>query len=775
MYGKCVWKRVLRWSGAAVVCLAVGGAVPVGAQEAAAPARPPAAVESTPAAQQPAALEAAPAQQPAAPVAAPAPQPAAADLGPRPPAAVPAAVDLGPKALVEEIVVKGRRGPRTDSLEVREVRERGARDLGEALAAMPSVDKVRKGGIANDLVLRGMKKDDVVVTVDGAKVHGACPSRMDPPSFHLDYAEVDAVQVRRGPFDVSQAGGLAGAVDVRTRRGGAGAGTELNLEGGSAGMMAGSLTASYGTPAFDVLLGGAYKEGSPYLAGDGRNFTEFVPQLVGTTPNAARYADRSADQQAYRIGSGFARVGLAVAEGQRVELGYARQSAPRALYPYLKMDGVLDDTDRVTARWSADRLGPVAATVSGYYSRVAHDMTDELRCSGYANAAACTGARPRGWSMGTFARSTVWGGQAELRGGDADASVAWKAGADLYVRSWDNTTDRWMQAMGAYGSERQIPDVTVQGAGVYAEGRRSLGALGGRTRVTAGVRLDLARSEAGVDRSAVYRKYFPTADLSLTRDDLLVGGNVQLERDLGAGVSGWIGYGHGTRLPDPQERYLALTGMGANPDWLGRPDLEPVQSDEVDVGATWRARGVVVKAQAFHAWYANYINLADALPVAPFTGAARGRTYENVSARTFGGEVTGRIALPAKLFLGLGASFTRGINETANTSLPEIPPLKATGSLRWDDGRFFAEVEEIYAARQGFVDAALLETTTAAWWTTSLKAGAGFRGVKVFAMVQNLFDRMYVEHLSFQRDPFAAGLKVPEPGRSFQLAAQYAY
>jgi iron complex outermembrane receptor protein len=41
--------------------------------------------------------------------------------------------------------------------------------------------------------------------------------------------------------------------------------------------------------------------------------------------------------------------------------------------------------------------------------------------------------------------------------------------------------------------------------------------------------------------------------------------------------------------------------------------------------------------------------------------------------------------------------------------------------------------------------------------------------------VQNLFDRTYVEHLSYQRDPFAAGFKVPEPGRSFQLAAQYAY
>src|SRR5512138_3431914 len=470
---------------------------------------------------------------------------------------VPEAVSLGPTELGEEIVVKGKRGSRVDSLEAREVRERGARDLGEALTALPSADKVRKGPVGNDVVLRGMKKDDVAVTIDGARVHGACPSRMDPPTFHLDYAEVDVVQVKRGPFDVSQSGGLAGAIDVRTRRGGPGLGTELSLEGGSSGTFAGSLTGSFGTQAFDGLAGFAYKRGDPYVMGDGRNFTEAVPATVGGAANPARYRDTSDAQQAYRVGSGFARVGLAPAAGQRLEVGYTRQSAPLALYPYLKMDGVADDTDRLTARWSTERLGPLAASVSGYWSNVAHDMTDEARCSGAQSPAGCAGALPRGWSMGTFARASVWGGQAEVGGGDADSSIAWKAGADGYVRAWDNQTDRVTnRTTGTYSSEAQIPDVLVQGAGVYGEGRR---AFGGATRLVMGVRLDVARSEARVDRTALYRKYYPSADLARRRDDVLLGGNVQLERDLGRGVSGWLGYGHGVRLPDPQERYLALT------------------------------------------------------------------------------------------------------------------------------------------------------------------------------------------------------------------------
>lgn len=738
------WRRM---GGAAVVWLALGTGV-AGAEEARA-VESPQAEAVLPAAVLPAPAAAGPASVPAR-------------------APVPPAVTLGQEALIGEITVKGRRETRTESLEAREVRERGARDLGEALSSLPSLDKVRKGGIANDLVLRGMKKDDVAVTIDGAKVHGACPSRMDPPTFHLDWAEVDVVQVKRGPFDVSRTGSLGGAIDVRTRRGHEGLGTELNLEGGSAGMMSGSATVSGGAGGIDALVGAAYKEGSPYVAGDGKNFTEVIP-----AGNGARFRDVRDGQQAYRVGSGFARVGMAPATGQRIELGYTRQSALRVLYPYLKMDGIADDTDRATARWTAGALGPVAATVEGYWSRVAHDMTDVWRCSSAASVGSCAGSVARGYAMGTFARSEVWGGQAELRGGDLDASVAWKAGADLYVRSWDNRTDRLNRMTATYGSERSIPDVTVQGAGLYGEGRRALGA---RTRVIAGVRVDASRSEAAVDRTALYRKYYPGADLARSRDDVLVGGNLQVEQDLAAGLLAWVGYGHGTRLPDPQERYIALTGMGGNPDWVGRPDLSPVQSDEADLGVTWRAPRLVVKVQLFHAWYASYVNVVNVAAAPGSTAPLAGRSYRNVAARVFGGEASGRIALPAHLFVTGSAAFTRGINDSAGgTSLSEISPFKATVALRWDDGRFFAEAAETWAARQGFVDGALLETPTPAWWTTSVKAGVGLRGVKVFATVQNVFDRYYVEHLSYQRDPFATGIKVPEPGRTLLVAAQYAY
>jgi iron complex outermembrane receptor protein len=213
--------------------------------------------------------------------------------------------------------------------------------------------------------------------------------------------------------------------------------------------------------------------------------------------------------------------------------------------------------------------------------------------------------------------------------------------------------------------------------------------------------------------------------------------------------------------------------MGGAADWVGRPGLEPVASDEIDLGVTWSGRGLLVQAQVFHSWLRDYVVLANV--AAPAAGGARlARSYANVHARTFGYEVSARAALPLDLFASAGAASTRGIDETRGGWLAEMPPLKGTVALRWDVGWAFAEVEESFARRQGQVDALLLEEPTPAWWLTSVRAGAEWRGVKVFTGVRNLFDRHYFEHLSYARDPFTAGVKVPEPGRTVYLNGQYA-
>ena len=252
--------------------------------------------------------------------------------------------------------------------------------------------------------------------------------------------------------------------------------------------------ASYGSGRADLLLGGSFKQSHPYASGDGRNFTLAVPATLGGAPNGARFRNTSPDQTAYDLRSGWAKLGLVPAEGQRLEVAYTRQSATDVLYPHLLMDGVSDDTDRVNLTWRlAATAGPFSrAEGQAYWSRVSHGMDDRLRCSSAQDPAACGGALPRAYSMRTDARAAVLGGKLEAGLGGPEALADARVGADVYVRSWDNETTRVSRMMPGmpYSTEASIPDVTLTDVGAYGEARR---ALRPGLRATAGARVDSSR------------------------------------------------------------------------------------------------------------------------------------------------------------------------------------------------------------------------------------------------------------------------------------------
>lgn len=671
------------------------------------------------------------------------------------PAAADAAAPASPE-LVEEILVKGKKQTRVDTMEVREVRETPAHDLAEALAQQGLAASIRKGGIASDVVVRGFQRDNLAVTIDGAKLHGACPNRMDPPSFHVDYAEVDRVELRKGPFDVASQGGLGGTLDVRTRDPRAGASGEVNLGYGRFGSFEASGTAGYGGERVGVLAGGAFKASKPFESGEGIRFTELYPAA-----SANRYRSDVLGQAAYDMKTGWAKVTGAPAAGHRAELSFAHQQADHVLYPYLRMDARYDDTNRVNAAYEAGALGPLSrARAQAYFTHVEHDMDDVHRCSSAAvtTGGACGAALERGWSMRTLAESWVAGGELEAAFATVGETVV---GVDLSVRSWNSETTRFMRAMSMYGTEDSIPDVTTTNVGLRAEHELPLGE---RVKLRAGARLDLVRSEPGNDRSAEYAAYHADVPSELRQEDVLLSGNVQADVRLTDALSAYAGYGHGERVPDAQERFFALSAMGAAmPGTVGRPTLDPVRNDEVDVGAKLTFGPVLVKAQVFQSWLADYVAVVNA--TGRTNPALRAKSYSNVSATMWGGEASARVALPYDLYASASVGYTEGRNLTAGTWLAEIPPLRASASVRYDRTRWFTEVETVLADDQRSVDRSVQEQPTGGWAILNLKAGLQLRNAKVFAGVRNVFDRTYYESLSHLRDPFSSGVRVAEPGR----------
>ena len=107
--------------------------------------------------------------------------------------------------------------------------------------------------------------------------------------------------------------------------------------------------------------------------------------------------------------------------------------------------------------------------------------------------------------------------------------------------------------------------------------------------------------------------------------------------------------------------------------------------------------------------------------------------------------------------------------------MAEMPPLKSRTALRVGTRVLFAEIEGIAVNAQQRVDADIRESRTPGYAIMNVKGGVHARRVSFAAGVDNVFDRYYYEHFSYQRDPFRLGTRVPEPGINLYLTVSYAF
>jgi iron complex outermembrane receptor protein len=364
--------------------------------------------------------------------------------------------------------------------------------------------------------------------------------------------------------------------------------------------------------------------------------------------------------------------------------------------------------------------------------------------------------------MGTQADTRTAGGRVEATAG------AVTAGVELVRRRWSSAT---LLAARQYAPQASLPDVVIGTAGGFADWRR---AVGQDTSLELGARLDYvsSRADESLANTNLYAAYHGTR--STSRDDVLPAAKIKLTRQAGP-VQVSVAAGHTARVAEANERYFALQRMGT--DWVGNPDLRPVRNTGFDASATWTRAGATVSAQGYLYRVDEYIAVYDQMRIAMAPGVmnARARSYANVDARLGGVELSASAPLGSRLFVSGDLSAVRGTQDgeaslgIAAGPLAEMPALRVRARLRYDDGRLFATVEQLISGDQTRVDADLGEQPTPGAAVTNLSAGWRWQRISVTAGVSNLFDRYYVDALSYQRDPFRTGVRVPEPGRQWFL------
>ena len=657
-------------------------------------------------------------------------------------------------SVVQQVTVSS--GPANDGLTSQEIREGGARDLGEATEGIAGVDKVRKAAIANDIAIRGLFHNNIAMSFDGERLYGACTVQMDPPAYHVDLSEVNHVDVVKGPFDVTTQGALGGFVKVITKTPDV-RGIELrsNVSTGSYGYYNPSATFQAGSGSFHSLFGYSYRASEFYNDGNGNKVSD-----LGSYRNGAE------NLQAFRTQSVWTKLAFEPAANQRGEIGYTRQQSGNLLYPYMTMDGVFDIADRFSVRYDyLQRRGWVGA-LHGlvYVDKINHLMDNRLRAS--------AGALPA--SMNTQVVSYTDGVRL-----DANLKYGLTAGYEFHRRYWNANGFMIMTSMGMSMTTytQTLPGVTASVNGDYVAYRR---ALGERVLITAGARYDHVQTDASKTDPALYEAYHNTNVKRAT--DSGFSGNVRISWQANGAVSLFTGLGSNIRFPDPQELFFR-SDSSVGTGWVGNPLLTHPRNTEYDLGLTAKNVHYTLSPLLFFSKLDNDIilygakRLQDGANVTSMTA----QSYANAQAHQWGGELTGSASIMDGLTTLGTLSYTRGTkvpqpaNNILSSNLFQVPPIRSQLSLRYGRRDIYGEAEGTVTGRQDHVDTDENEQGTSGFSIFSLKLGYTASNFHLEGGVNNVLAREYTEYLSYARNPYTNGIRLPEPGRNFFVNLSYSF
>ncbi|RRS30463.1 MAG: TonB-dependent receptor [Epsilonproteobacteria bacterium (ex Lamellibrachia satsuma)] len=627
-------------------------------------------------------------------------------------------------------------------------------DLGEALFKQsPSVSLVRRSGIANDVIVRGQKKDNINVTIDGAKVCGACPNRMDPPVSHILTNNIDYIELNEGPYNVEDFGSLSADVKIHTIKPSKEFSGDVNLGFGSWGYKKGAFSLSGGTDTVRFLLSGSAENSEQYEDGDGNTFAEQVdnyiadnssgnPKLKGTA-----YQDKYRDMDAYTKKTLMAKLFWDIADNQELRLSYTANRSDDVLYPNTPMDADYDDSDIYNIEYIAKNLGDYSKKLSLnlYQSEVDHPMSNQYRKSSTPPPADPNLIKH--WLTTKMQGAKI---KNELELGNHALTV----GLDYSLRNWDGKY---------YRNDNPLPsqfhsiwDVDTKNIAFFMKDK---------------IKFDKWVLDLGLryDDTTV-----TTADTNTSVKDgdfNGLSGNIFATYHVDENTKYFAGIGASSRVPDPKELYY----YGKDGARIGTFDLDKTTNYEADIGMEKKFENATIKGKVFYSFLKDYIayNATD-------------KRFENVDATIWGLELSGTYIATDSLYFDYGLAYQRGkkkdpLNGQTDKDLAEIPPLKVNLALNYDyDPSLVLRAEVIASSKWSDFDADNGEQELDAYAVLNLKGTKEFgKNFELTVGVDNVFDKTYAVSNTYKDLTLIAGggdvMLLNEPGRYIYTNLKYKF
>jgi iron complex outermembrane receptor protein len=602
----------------------------------------------------------------------------------------------------------------------------------QRLSSDASVSLSRMGGRGLDPVIRGQNEERVEVLLDGMRVEGACPSRMDPPTSRLSTALAPVLEVRTsnrtlrwGPIAGGQVVATTAAPEFSDDNRTTGHLTVGGADNGEGKLVNGSVAA--GSKDAFIRLAGGYDEADDYEDGDGNEVRSSYENTEGRV-DAAWTAD-----------NGFYIKGMV-----------SRQEERDVSFPGRGMDAPKTDTDLYRLELGA----PVANggwSLMAWQADVDHVMDNFSLREQTAPMKMLTASETRTQGVRLVLDQTI----------NYTKDIA--IGVDVESNDWDaalNNVDKDVVASYMW------PGVERDRVGVFVEAFHQIRM---NTRLGAGIRYDrveMAATRADqtymlkkpdgtmvpMTAAKAYEQVYGITNTDANDDN--VSGFVSGEWRYAPNRSLDVVASHSVRSPGVTERYVNKM-LG----WVGNPDLDTEKHNKLEISLSGREGN----------W--NWRPAVWVDQVDDYVLRSQDRYY-NIDARLLGvegqlGWSNGTWSSTSKL------ASVRGENRDADKALPRIPPIQFIQTLGWHHQGHTLEAEWQLARRQDRVDleSGLDPGTSPGYGVFNLSGTHPLMAnLSLTWAVDNVFDKTWASHVSKADALGEEFFKVNEPGRTVRAA-----
>jgi len=658
--------------------------------------------------------------------------------------------------LLEEVLVSGNRRPTVSQSRIdREtVMRSDPKNIGDIFKDKAGFGLIKRGGYAMDPVFRAFKYEQLNLIYDGGVyMSNACPNRMDPASVQISPAEIDRIELVKGPFSVRYGQTMGGLINIITNQPRSVEELEIHgeIEGGyevNGNGITGRGAISAAGRKMDLSLQGGAIVFDDYQNGDG----EVIPSSFQSYNYAAKY-------------------GLNLTPNQRLQISWRQSFGKDIKHASLPMDAPKDNSSVISVDYGARNLGKklISLNAKGYYSYIDHLMTNEDR----PNFMMVDARAP--------VTSTTYGGRLEL-GLQASPQFLIYVGTDLRTVGKDGVRNRIVKVMNGNPLDppRAFTDLIWQDSwlydiGVFAESNILYNEY---WDFQVGARLDYVRSGSNnpaPDFESLYGEITPQSEVNFSL-------NGSINRYFGQNGLIQISLGRGQRAASLLERYINHFNVGMDAyEYVGNPNLKSEVNNQVDFTVKDIHRKLYWRANVFYSYFQDYISAVvdEELPrkFMPGTEPIYAKRFVNIdkSWQTgFDAEIGYNFT--KSLSANVGAYYTYAQNIDFDEPLPEIPPFTGLATIKFDKVKYWIEFKGRFVARQDRVSASFNESETPGFNVFDLMAGyIPIQNLNVNLAIRNIFNVNYYEHLSRPFKNQSENSMLFEPGRSVRIGLRYRF